>query len=139
MTSFFFFSQWKKLEPDKCPEFNAIFRKMIAYRTGSDPIEWVNLGQRLRSLWSKINLKIISTQRTQTPPRLWPLTLSCDLYHSSRSRKLMSLDVANCIVPWHQVCNCINLRDMTVSSFFVTFYLRLWPSSSVKVTFIFSY
>ena len=29
------------------------------------------------------------------------------------------------------------LRDMTIGSFFVTFDLRLWPSSSVKVTFIF--
>ena len=37
-------------------------------------------------------------QRTQTPPRLWPLTLWCDLDLSSRSRKLMSLDVAYSIV-----------------------------------------
>ena len=42
-----------------------------------------------------------SIQRTQTPPSLWPLTLWCDLDLSSRSRKLMSLDVAYCIVPWY--------------------------------------
>ena len=36
-------------------------------------------------------------------PRLCPLTLWCGLDISSRSRKLMSLDVAYCIVPWYQV------------------------------------
>ena len=35
------------------------------------------------------------------------------------------------------VCECNSLRHMTISSFFVTFDLRLWPSSSVKATFIF--
>ena len=49
----------------------------------------------------------------------------------------MSLDVAYCIVPWYQVwCECNSLRHMTISSFFVTFDLLLWPSSSFKVTFI---
>ena len=33
----------------------------------------------------------------------------------------------------YDVCECNSLRDMTISSF----DLRLWPSSSVKVTFIF--
>ena len=37
----------------------------------------------------------------------------------------------------YDVCECNSLRLMTISSFFVTFDLRLWPSSSVKVTFIF--
>ena len=37
-----------------------------------------------------------SIQRTQTPPHLWPLTLSCDLDHKSRSNRLMSLDVLYC-------------------------------------------
>ena len=41
-----------------------------------------------------------SIQRTQTPPRLWPFTLSCHLDLKSRSNRLMSLD---CIVPWYQV------------------------------------
>ena len=36
----------------------------------------------------------------------------------------------------YDVCECNILRDMTISSFFVTFDLRQWPSSSVKVTFI---
>ena len=44
-----------------------------------------------------------SIQRTQTPPRLWPLTLSCDLDLKSSSNRLMSLYVAYCIVPWYQV------------------------------------
>ena len=48
-------------------------------------------------------IKQRSIQRTQTPPRLWSLTLTCDLDHTSRSRKLMSLDVAYYIVPWFQV------------------------------------
>ena len=55
-----------------------------------------------RFVW-KIHLPTRSIQRTQTPPRLWPLTLWCDLDLSSRARKLMSLDVAFCIVPWYQV------------------------------------
>ena len=42
--------------------------------------------------------KTRSIQRTQTPPRPRPLTLLCDLDLSSRSRKLMSLDVTYCIV-----------------------------------------
>ena len=37
----------------------------------------------------------------------------------------------------YDVCGCNGLRHITISSFFVTFDLRLWPSSSVKVTFIF--
>ena len=36
----------------------------------------------------------------------------------------------------YDVCESNSLRDMTISSFFVTFDLHLWPSSSVKVTFI---
>ena len=32
------------------------------------------------------------------------LTLTCDLDLTSRLRKLMSLDVAYCIVHWYQVC-----------------------------------
>ena len=51
----------------------------------------------------KNNKKTRSIQRTQTPPRLWPLTLSCDLELKSRSKRLMSLDAAYCIVPWYQV------------------------------------
>ena len=47
-------------------------------------------------------------QETQTPPRLWPLTLMCDFDLMSMSRKLLSLDVAYCIVPWYQVwCSCV--------------------------------
>ena len=38
----------------------------------------------------------------------------------------------------YDVCECKSLRHMTISSFFVTFDLRLWPSSSVKVTSILS-
>ena len=44
-----------------------------------------------------------SIQRTQPPPRLRHLTLTCDLDLTSRSRKLMSLDVVYCIGPWFQV------------------------------------
>ena len=80
-----------------------------------------------------------SIQRTQTPPRLWPLTLSCDLDLESRLKRFMSLDVDYCIVPWYQydVCECNSLRHMTICSFFVIFDLRLWPSSSIKIIFIF--
>ena len=45
----------------------------------------------------------------------------CDLDLTSRSRKLMSLNVAYCIVPWYLVCECNSLQDMTIYSFFVTF------------------
>ena len=36
----------------------------------------------------------------------------------------------------YDVCKCNSLRHMTIDSYFVTFDLRLWPSSSVNVTFI---
>ena len=53
--------------------------------------------------------------------------------------RLMSLDVVYCIYigTRYDVCECNSLRHMTISSFFVTFDFRLWPSSSVKVNFIF--
>ena len=35
----------------------------------------------------------------------------------------------------YEVCESNSLRDINISSFFVTFDLHLWPSSSVKVTF----
>ena len=44
-----------------------------------------------------------SIHRTQSPLCLWHLTLWCDNDLSSRSRKLMSFDVAYCIVLWYQV------------------------------------
>ena len=53
-------------------------------------------------IWYKVYIKR-RIQRTQTSPLLWPLTLTCDLELTSRSRKLMSLNVAYCIVPWSQV------------------------------------
>ena len=57
--------------------------------------------------------KTRSIQRTQTPPRLWPLTLSCDLDLKSRPKRLMSLDVAYCIVPWYQVwCPWVSFCDI---------------------------
>ena len=37
----------------------------------------------------------------------------------------------------YDVCECNSLRGMTLSSFFITFNLHLWPSSSLKVTYIF--
>ena len=52
---------------------------------------------------AKLNSKTRSIQRTQIPPRLWPLTLLCGLHLLSRSRKLMSVDVAYGIVPLFQV------------------------------------
>ena len=48
-----------------------------------------------RFVW---NTNTRSIQRMQTPPRLWPLTMGCDLDLKSRSKRLMSLDVAYCIV-----------------------------------------
>ena len=83
-----------------------------------------------------------SIQRTQPPSRLWTLTLSCDLDLKSRSNRLFVIRCPSCdyctLVPCrYDVCECNSLRHMTISSFFVTFTLRLWPSSSVKVTFIF--
>ena len=56
---------------------------------------------------SNVCLKMImitrSIQILQTPPRLWPLILTCDLCLASRLRKLMSLDVAYCFVPLNHV------------------------------------
>ena len=65
---------------------------------------WKSLHYSMLQIFGKKNqYPTRSIQRTQTPPRLWPLTLWCDLDLSSRSRKLMSLDVAYCIVLWYQV------------------------------------
>ena len=92
--------------------------KKTSFRISKDV--WVlaniGLGYRLRDavkddIGTIVNIfenliaeKTRSIQRTQTPPRLWPLTLSCDLDLKSRSYRLMSLDVAYCIVqPWYQV------------------------------------
>ena len=67
-----------------------------------------------------------SIQRTQTPPRLWHLTLWCDLEFLLRSRKLVSLDVAFCIVPWYQVW-CLWVLCLT--RYHHLFILcDLWPS-----------
>ena len=82
----------------------------------------------------QIKLITISIQRMQTPPRLWHLTLWCDLAHSSRSKKLMSLDVAYCTEPWYQVW-CLWVYYFTwYHHLFTLFDLHLWPSAFVKVT-----
>ena len=68
---------------------------------------------------------------------LWPwivtLTLSQGQKDSCHSMSLIVLYLGTS----YNVCERYTLRDMTISSFFVTFDLRLWPLSSVKVTFIF--
>ena len=64
-----------------------------------------------------------SIQRTQTPPRLWPLTLSCVHDLNSTLKKRMSLDVVYCIVSWYDICECNSLRDMTISLFLWTLTL----------------
>ena len=70
-------------------------------------------------------------QRTQTPPRMWPMTLWCDLGLSSRSRKLMSLDFAYNIVMYldhrYDFYGFKTLRNITICLFHVTFDLHLWP------------
>ena len=58
----------------------------------------------------------------------------CDLW-PSRSRKLMSLDVAYRIVPWCDVSEWNSFQAITLISFLETFHLHLWPSTYVKVTF----
>ena len=74
-----------------------------------------------------------SIQRRQTPPRLWPLTLWCNIGLSSRSRKLMSLDAAFCIVSWYRVYGFHTLRYH-----YLFILCDLWPSpvtsAFVKVT-----
>ena len=65
--------------------------------------EWAVLLNKIHLLERCNITKTRSIQRTQTPPRLWPLTLSCDLGRKSRSKRLKSLDVAYCIVSWYQV------------------------------------
>ena len=63
------------------------------------------------------------------------LTLWCDLILSSRSRKLMSSDVAYCILylgTRYDVYRFITLQDICL--FHVTFDLHLWASAFVKIT-----
>ena len=68
---------------------------------------------------------------------LWPwdvtLTLSQGQIGSCHEMSLIVLYLGT----RYDVCECNILRHMTISFFFVTFDLRLWPSSSVKVTFNF--
>ena len=57
--------------------------------------------------WMKTNMNnqewsTRSIQRTQTPPHLWYLILWCDPDLTSRSRKLMAIDDAFCIIPWYR-------------------------------------
>ena len=68
------------------------------------------------------------------------MTLSKGQGHRSRSNGSGSAErfLLYCtLVLGMMYVSVISLRDMTISSFFMTFDLRLWPSSSVKVTFIF--
>ena len=57
-------------------------------------------------------------QRTQTPPRLRPLTLRCDLDPTSRSRMLMSLlsVIVLHLFTRYDVCGYNTLRDVTIYS-----------------------
>ena len=67
-------------------------------------------------------IKSRSIQRTQTPPRLWYLTLTCDIDLILRPKKFLSLDFAFCIVPWNQVwCSMVRYDHL--------FTFCLWPSS----------
>ena len=81
--------------------------------------------------------KTRSIQRTQTPPRLWPLTLSCDLDLESRSKKLCRLLYCT-LVPGMMSVSVIDRELWPLAHFYdLSFDLRLWPSSSVKDAFIF--
>ena len=89
-------------------------------------IKMETLGHRARCQRPKISdnrkkLQTRSIQRMQTPTRLWPLTLSCDLDLKSRFKKSY---VIRCIVLYLgtrcDICECNSLRNMTISSF-------LWP------------
>ena len=57
--------------------------------------------------------------------------------------KVKKADVIRChllygyLIPGMMSMGFIALRDITICLFYVTFDLHLWPSSSVKVTFIF--
>ena len=92
---------------------------------------------KLKMILNRLKLKTRSIQRTPTPPRLWPLTLTCDIDLTLRSRKLIiRCRLLYCaMVPGNDVCECNSFRDMTINSFFVTFDLQLWPLAYVKVTF----
>ena len=72
-------------------------------------------------------------QRTQTPRRLWPLTLWCDLDLSSRSRKMLL--IVFYLGTRYDVYGFNTLRNITICLFYVTFDLHLWPWAYVKVTF----
>ena len=63
-------------------------------------------------------------QRTQTPIRVWPLTLTIDLDHMSRFRKLNSSHIVLYLNTRYDVCGCNSLRDLT--TFFLIFG-DIWP------------
>ena len=79
--------------------------------------------------------KTRSIQRMQTPPRLWSLNLSCDFDLKSRSKRLMSLDFAYCIVSWYQVwCKCFTRYIYHHLLILCDLWPHLWPSAFVMVT-----
>ena len=98
-------SQWQKYEKKILKIQMCIFYYSSAciwmYQVRSLPTFWHQICSYHQEL--KLKDKTRNIKRTQTPPRLWMLTLTCDLGHTSRSRELMSLEVAHCIVPWYHM------------------------------------
>ena len=80
-----------------------------------------------------IQIITISIQRTQTPPRLWPLILSCDLDLKSGQKGLFHymLLIVMYLGTRYDVYRFNFLRQITIILFIV---LDLWPS---PVTFSF--
>ena len=76
---------WTKFQSNECTNLNAVFAKWLLTALAQTLLKLVTWGRRSSSLWLKMYLKMIkkkktrSIQRTQTPPRLWSLTFSCDL------------------------------------------------------------
>ena len=66
---------------------------------------------------------------------LWPWDVTLTLRQGQIAMSLNALYLGT----RNDVWECNSLQHLTISSFFVTFDLRLWPSSSVKVTFIFEW
>ena len=73
-----------------------------------------------------------SIQRTQTHPRMWPLTLSCDLDLKSRSKRLISLDFAYQIVPCTLVSGMMSMGYLFYEIYITLsfFFFFTWPLTS---------
>ena len=74
-----------------------------------------------------------SIQRKQ---KFWPWVVTLTLRQGKKSSSHQMSVIVLYLCIRYGVCGCDTVRDMTICSFFVTFDHHMWPSVSVKVTYL---